>query len=177
VKDTNTALIRAVAVLGGFVIAGIVALTIWGPQEGGLVTGTISTIVTIVTLLVTNLLTLRASSEARVEAKVAADTAAVAADTAAVAANAATASKTASDKNAATLAHVSEQVAANTTLTTETQATVETTHKAVNSRMDELIATVQQLAETQKELAAAQAMAQGITIGRGQSGHDEKGTP
>jgi hypothetical protein len=137
-KDTNTALIRAVAILGGFVIAGIVALTIWGPREGGLVTGTISTIVTIVTLLVTNLLTLRASSEARVEAKVAADTAAVAADTAAVAANAATASKTASDKNAATLLHVSQQVEANTTMTAETQATVEVIHQISNSHNDAL---------------------------------------
>lgn len=71
------------------------------------------------------------------------------------------------EQTAHTLAVVSKQTAH---ALEQTQGTVETTHKAVNSRMDDLISTVKELAEKQKELAAAQALAQGIAIGREQTG-------
>jgi hypothetical protein len=164
-NDPNTSLIRAIALLGGVVIASIVALVIWGPADGGLVTATVTAIGALAALLVSSLLTLRASSEARAEARVAASTAAAAADTAAVAATAATASRAVSDKNAATLAHVSRQVTNNT-------VTTEATHSAVNSRMDQLILTVQQLAEAQQRLSNAQSLAQGIVVGREQAAQE-----
>lgn len=55
----------------------------------------------------------------------------------------------------------------------ENTAITQQTHLAVNSRMDELIARVEQQERTQAALSAALARAEGITTGRAQAA-DEK---
>jgi len=67
----------------------------------------------------------------------------------------------ASTDNATRLDKVNAKIDDNT-------VTTEMTHHAVNSRMDEMIATVKRLSEVQNDLIAAQSLAQGITIGREQ---------
>lgn len=71
----------------------------------------------------------------------------------------------ASTDNAAKIQQVDDKLVDNT-------VTTDATHRLVNSRMSELIATVQRLAEVQKQLVGAQALARGITIGREQTAHD-----
>lgn len=82
-----------------------------------------------------------------------------------------------SKENAQTLASVSDQVDSNTTATKQGLAISTDTHRAVNSRMDGLIAKVEELAEVQKKLIGAQQLARGIEIGREQAtqGHAETG--
>lgn len=140
-NDSNTSLIRSVTILGMCVIFAVVALVIWGPTDNGLLTTVIGTIVTMATLLVTNLLTLRASSDARaaaVEAVVAAKE-----------------SKVASDKNAIKLSAVGDDV-------TKVAAAAEETHKIVNSQRTAMETKIEglttALAEVQKTLAVERAV-------------------
>ena len=62
-----------------------------------------------------------------------------------------------------------DAVADNTTKTEATQQTANATHLAVNSRMDELIARVEQQGRALAELAGAQGRAAGIEEGRAQA--------
>jgi len=71
----------------------------------------------------------------------------------------------ASTDNAVKLDQVEQKIVDNT-------ATTDLTHRAVNSRMDEMIETVKRLGEAQQRLVAAQELARGITIGREQTGQD-----
>jgi hypothetical protein len=82
-----------------------------------------------------------------------------------------------SSDNAMKIAEAITKVEDNTALTQQVSAVADETHLAVNSRMDSLIKKVQQLAEAQKELAAAAALAKGITIGRDQATHENPHRP
>jgi hypothetical protein len=77
-----------------------------------------------------------------------------------------------STENAAHLKQVDQKVDDNTAITERVAQVATETHLAVNGRMDDLIRKVQELAETQRQLAAAAALAKGIDIGREQVRHD-----
>ena len=72
---------------------------------------------------------------------------------------------------------VAVQVDDNTTTTERVEQVATQTHLAVNSRMDGLIAKVEQLADVQKQLIAAQKLAEGIAIGREQASAQDAPPP
>jgi hypothetical protein len=66
-----------------------------------------------------------------------------------------------------------DAVADNTAVTLETQQTGKETHQAVNHRMDDLIARVEDQGRTLAALAGAQGHAAGITEGRAQAAQEQ----
>lgn len=70
--------------------------------------------------------------------------------------------------NMTKITNVATVIDENTEKTARIEQVATQTHLAVNSRMDDLIAKVEQLASVQAELIAARKLAEGIAIGRAQ---------
>jgi hypothetical protein len=84
----------------------------------------------------------------------------------------------ASTENAAKLESVGQKIDTNTAITQNVEQVAHETHLAVNSRMDELIARVEEQGRVQGELKAALALKEGIAVGREQMGaHPDEAKP
>jgi len=148
-RDSNTALIFALTTVCMIVVSAIVVLAIWGSPSNALATSAVTTITTLITIIIAGLLSLKQSADAK---------------------HAAVASQAVGEANALALVAVDAKIDGNTETTNQTGVTV-------NGRMTELIETVRKLAEVQQQLAAAQALAQGIAIGRDQVASITTSTP
>lgn len=79
--------------------------------------------------------------------------------------------------NAAMLDQVVAKTDQVTAMVDDNTATTDATHRAVNSRMDEFMDRVQQLANVQEQLSNALALAHGITVGRAQMSAESNAEP